>query len=847
MKRTKRILAASMVTSLMSSAIPHSARAQDDLPPPPDFDDSFAPPPPPAAGGSGRFGSPTPALHGGGSAPAETGTLSKAQREKFNKSGIEDVTNQNFPESIESFDFPNAEITDVIRTISELTGKNFIIDPGVRGKITIVAPSKITVAEAYKAFLSALAINGYTVVPSGSFLKVKNARNAQRDSIETYSGAYYPSDDQMITRIIHLKHISAEVVNRELRMLASKDGELNIYTPTNSLIMSDYGSNVDRVMKIINQLDVPGFEEQIEVIRVRNAKSKDLADLIDKIVNKGQKSSGPTAGVPGSFSSGIPRFTRSSGGAQGQSGNSFFMAIPDDRTNSIIVVGNKSGIIRVKKLVSQLDFPVRPDAIGGVYVYYVKHGDAEKIAAVMQGVTKDATPKAGAGAGATPGGFPGFGFGAPTAAAGSENQFFGGDVKVTADKNTNSLVILASKQDYERVLNLLSRIDIARDQVFVEANIMEMTMSDNMSYKIGYYKFGDAGAGKTGFNTFSGDELTSLLSAQGGTGGILGFGQGKTVAITDPVTKTTVNVPNLLGFINFIKQTGHVNVLSNPTITALDNETAVIEVGERVATSISNTSTAAGTSQTANFEDATLKLELKPFISPESQSIRMEIKQSVKQAVTPTGPKSITDNTLALATRSINTSIVVNNGDTAILGGLMKDQETEAVSKVPLLGDLPIIGWLFKSKKTERSKINLLVFLSPKILRTEADRTTVIGKKLDERLDFIKAAGGKDPFGGKVDEIMRSRSAAASNSAGLPAPNSKGGVIPELNRPAAQPNPPPMVVEQIPDSSSNSKPLPQSAKSRNDEELDRALSMPDEPSQNFQPGTNEGVDQPLTE
>ena len=220
------------------------------------------------------------------------------------------------------------------------------IDPSVRGKITIVAPSKITVAEAYKAFLSSLAISGFTVVPSGAFLKVKSARNAQRDNIETFSGAYYPNSDQMITRIIHLKHISAAQVNRDLRILPSKDGEMNIYEPTNSIIISDYGSNIDRVMKIISQLDVPGFEEQLEVIPIKYAKAKDLADLVDKIVNKGSKTQGA---APGTFTAGVPRFSRSTG-ASSQQGASFFMAIPDDRTNSIIVVGNKSGIVRIKKL-----------------------------------------------------------------------------------------------------------------------------------------------------------------------------------------------------------------------------------------------------------------------------------------------------------------------------------------------------------------------------------------------------------------------------------------------------------------------------------------------------------------
>jgi general secretion pathway protein D len=427
--------------------------------------------------------------------------LTSKQKSKFSNAALDDITNENFPEIIESFDFPNGEITDVIKTISELTGKNFIIDPGVRGKITIIAPSKITVAEAYKAFLSSLSINGYTIVPSGNFLKIKSARDAQRDSIETYSGQYFPNSDQMITRIIHLKHISAEQVNKDLRILPSKYGEMSVYAPTNSIILSDYGSNIERVMRIINQLDIPGFEEQLEVIPIKFAKAKDIADLVDKIVNKGE---GKNKG--GTFTAGVPRFSSRSNGSSGQQGNSFYMVIPDDRTNTLIVVGNKAGILKVKKLISQLDFKIRPEDSGGVYVYYVKNGEAEKISQTLTGLAKEASKAPAAAGGGAPSPIP--------------QEVFGGDVKISADKTTNSLIITASKQDYEMVLNLLSKIDIPRDQVYVEAIIMEMSMNDSTAWGVGYYQFdkNSNGLGRAGFNGF--DNLGSMLNPTGGKGAI---------------------------------------------------------------------------------------------------------------------------------------------------------------------------------------------------------------------------------------------------------------------------------------------------------------------------------------
>jgi general secretion pathway protein D len=736
-------------------------------PPPPPMDSSTEnsgadtgafPPPPPmtieSPGSPSNFGG--GGLRGGGRPSAQkpsnmgagtSSALSKKQKDKLAKASVEDITSENFPETIESFDFSNVEITDIIKAISELTGKNFIIDPGVRGKITIVAPSKISVAEAYKAFLSALAINGFTVVPSGAFLKVKSARNAQRDNIDTFSGAYYPNSDLMITRIIHLKHISAAQVNRDLRILPSKDGEMNIYEPTNSIIISDYGANIDRVMKIISQLDIPGFEEQLEVIPIKFAKAKDLSDLVDKIVNKGSKSQ---TSAPGAFTAGVPRFSRSGGsGASSQQGASFFMAIPDDRTNSIIVVGNKSGILRIKKLIAQLDFKIRAEDSGGVYVYYVKNGDADKIAQTLNGVTKEAAPKPSAGGG----------FLAPMGISGvqAQTEIFGGDVKITADKTTNSLVIVASKQDYEVVLNILKKIDTARDQVFVEAIIMEMSANDGNQWGVGYYQYGSSGYGKVGFNGFTGSPtIADLLSPSGGNGAILGFGSGKTIQVTDPVTKSQISIPNLIGFINFLKTTKKANILSTPQIMALDNQEAEIEVGDKVVTGSSSAQSANGASiTTPTFDDATIKLNIKPFISPESNSIRMEIKQSVSQLSTASTPKAFQDSTQPIAKRSIKTMINVRNGDTAILGGLIKEDDTESVIKVPLLGDIPIIGWLFKSSTRVKNKTNMLVFLTPKIIRNSADSNQIIAKKLDQRLEYIKSEGGKDPFGTKLDEITR--------------------------------------------------------------------------------------------
>ena len=339
---------------------------------------------------------------------------------------------------------------------------------------------------------------------------------------------------------------------------------------------------------------------------------------------------------------------------------------------------------------------------------------------------------------------------------------FGGDVSIKADKNTNALVISASKEDYEKVLTILNKLDIARDQVYVEGIIMEMTLQDGNSSSGGLVQFNKDG-GKSGFAANASD-LSDILSPFAGAGNaILAFSQGS-VDVSNPLAGTTgnagaatVKVPNLIGFLKFIKSFGKTNILSTPQITATDAQEAEIEVGDRVVTG-SNTSGGANGSpviESPTFEDATIKMTIKPFISPSSETIRMEFKQNVKQLIQGKVPAKFADRAAALATRSIKTMVNVNNGDTAVIGGLIRDEDTELTKKVPLLGDLPLLGWLFKGREVSRNKINMVVFLTPKIIRNQEDQRTLLNYKAQERLQFFKQQGGKDPYGMTMDKILK--------------------------------------------------------------------------------------------
>lgn len=716
--------------------------------------------------GGGRFPSPqngkAASISNKAGGKTRTPQKPKAKKPDIADASIEDITNENYPDLIESFDYPNAEITDVIKAMGQLTGKNFIIDPAVHGKISIIAPSQITVAEAWKAFLAALAINQFTVVPYGKFLKVKSTRLAQRDSIETYSGKYYPNADMLITRIVHLKYISADEVNKRLRILPSRDGELTPYEPTNSLIITDFGSNVERIMKIIAELDRPGFEEQLVVVPIRHARAKDLADLINQIINK-EPTRGGGMNAPGAppFGAGVPRF-RSRGGPGGSGApEELSLVAPDDRTNAIIVVGNKAGIQKVRDLVKKLDYKLDPAEAGGVFVYYVKYGEAEKISQTLSGLTQSGGGAAAGGAGGGfggPGGFGGGNFGRSSSPLNSQS-IFGGDVKISADKNTNSLVITASQVDYQEVLRILSLLDIPKDQVFVEAIIMEMNSSKNKSWNPNYYAFaGDPnGIGRSGFLT---SDMQSLLNPASDSGVILGFGGGNRVKLK--IGGTEMEIPNLLAFLKLLQSNNETNILSTPRILAQDNEDAEIEVGDRVPVSVDPVTGTGGTvSYNTKFEDASIKLKITPYIRPDSNVVRLKIDQSVKAPkASPVQAENLAKSAIAVSNRAIKTNITVHDGDTAVLGGLVRDEDSVEEKKVPLLGDIPVIGWLFKSRSTSTKKVNLVVFLTPRIIRSIGDSHENLNRVTNDRIDWLKKNyDGRDPYGRKIDTLPRGKAA----------------------------------------------------------------------------------------
>lgn len=675
---------------------------------------------------------------------------------KFSDAYPEEINSKNYPNVIDTFDYPEIEIKDMVLVMAELTGKRFITGSDVKGKISIVSKDPITVAEAYKAFLSALRMNNLTIVPSGKFLKIIRENDAPKSPVETYTGEYFPDADQVITKILKLKYIPAGELDKALRALYSRAGDLKVYEPTNSLIITDYGSNVEKMVNIINELDVPGFEEKMEVIPIKFAKSKDIADLVNKIINKGESSS----------SSSVPRFRRSGSNDESSKGSvNLSYVTSDDRTNTIIVLGNKAGIGKAKELIKKLDFGLTGEEEGGVFVYYVKHNDAEEIAKTLGGIAEDSVKAQEEAAKATGGTSSRINTPSTVVTPKTAAQVFGGEVKIKADKNTNSLIITASAQDYRIVKTLLAKIDLARDQVFVETVIMEMNVDKTRDVGLDIVRIQPAGAssptapangfavqGILGNKDGLGAFIAQPESALGTLGGILTFGGGKDVSLN--IAGRTVTVPTINGLLRLIQTTKLGNVLSTPKIMAMDNEESEIEIGQDIALGIDNQTNANGTtSATQRRKKVSMKLTITPSISPESEAVRLELAQTVQDVVTPG------DINTAINDKALKTNIVVPNGDTAVLGGLTSTKTSNTITKVPLLGDIPILGWLFRSKTNNTNKTNLMLFITPKIIRNPAQNKSLVKEQLEKRLDFIKREmNGVDPFGGKVDEISKIKS-----------------------------------------------------------------------------------------
>ena len=728
--------------------------------------------------------------------------LGKKSKIPFSESLPEDISNENFPDIIESFDYPNVDLSDLIQAIGKLTGLNFIISPSVANKkITIIAPSKITVAEAYKAFLSALSINNLTLVKSGAFWKIQETKKALKDNTELYSDDYFPNTDHLITRIIKLKHINAKEFSTSVKYLLSQGNQISHHASSNSIILSDYGSVIERVMKIVKEMDVKGSEENVEIIPIRHAGAEDLANILNELLSKNQRNAQNFLKLPR-----IRRAQRFKGTSAGKTGNiNISSIIPDQRTNSLVVSANKNGMIRVKELINKLDTYVDPSRAGGIYVYNVLYGTAEQVYNTLMGISssKSASPNRTFRKGSSRNSRGTF--------SSTPSPLFK-NVTIMADTNTNSLIISAkNKYDFEKVKAVLKKIDIPKDQVFVQAVIVEMSVSKGDQWEINLAKilnqglsqlltFGTGNLSVAGFlNRNLSPNINTLQNNSLGPGLVLGVpfssllkraGLNTSLQVRnhDQISQELFNKPyagltaseqsnvnrsydslqgqsslsqnlnqavnlSMFPLLQILKKAGNVNILSTPQLTALDNVKASIEVGENAPVGLTSTATlGTGVLNSVERQDVTLRLEITPRINPDSGTIQMDILQKFDDFSSKRSTASeLQSRGVHVIKRNIETKLVLHDGQTAILGGLMTDKEVTNKNKIPILSDIPLFGKIFQGSVVEKEKRNLLVFITPTIIKGKNQKiqsNKLLAKKLEDRIFFIKKyMSGTDPHG----------------------------------------------------------------------------------------------------
>ena len=562
-----------------------------------------------------------------------------------------------------TIDFDNVDIGVLVKFVSELTGKNFIIDDKVKGKVTVISPKKIPVSDVYKVFLSVLEVNGFTVVPAGNMIKIVPASLAREKSVETrIKNEPGAPDDRMVTQIVSLERANPDEIKRVLDPIISKSSSVISYPPAGILVITDYLSNIKRLQEIILALDVEGAGDQISYIPLQNASASEVVKSMNTIFQ------------------------------QRQAKTTAIKFVADSRTNSIIILASVADTESVRKLVAMMDKDV-PRGDSNIQVYYLQNSVAEDLAKVLNSI-KDSSAAATASTAAT--------------AAGTQKAsapVISKNVQVVPDKATNTLVIMAEREDYKVLENIIKQLDVPRAMVYIEALIMEVNTNKDFQLGVewrGMKEVNDTtgafiGSGGAGTTTNPGayNILDSIVSpATSSTSTITtAFPNGFSLGVVGTgITIGGITFPTIGAVIQAYKTDQDVSILSTPQIMTLDNEDAEINVGENVPYITQQQSSATSTLvnyNTYEYKDVGVILDITPHIN-QGNFIRLKISlQSTKltSAATSTTPTTLK--------RTAKTTTVVKDNETIVIGGLVGDSTEDDTYRVPLLGDIPYPGLAF--------------------------------------------------------------------------------------------------------------------------------------------------------
>ncbi|KWT75010.1 type II secretion system protein GspD [Candidatus Magnetominusculus xianensis] len=605
------------------------------------------------------------------------------------------------------FNFVNVDLPAIVKVVSDLTGKNIIFDDQLKGKITIVAPSPIDKADAFRLFTSVLELKGYTVIPSGAnSCKIIPSAEAKQKGVQVTTDGAKATGESYIARLIKLDYLSADDAIKLLRPIISKDGYLSEFAPRNMLLAIDSGPNIDKILTILKTIDRASPADYPEVIYLKFGTS----DAVVKLLNDGLKKK------PTSQQTAAEVFT-----------------VSDKRLNAVVIFGPRTEREPVRKLIEMLDAP-SPDAQGNINVYFLENANAEELSKVLDAMLKSAK---------------GGDKSQPNALSAVP------DIHVTPDAATNSLVIAASPADYRNITGIIKQLDRKRKQVYVEAMIVEVSIQDILDLGTKWRAIGKQNGQARVIGGVGKIDSTSMQNIINGLSGLSvgGLGSFMNIPLTvigsdGTATTSNLSVPGYAALFNISDFKGIVNVLSTPQILTSDNKEAEIMVGENipiVTKRESSTASASGTLGVFNSierKDVGISLKITPHIT-EGDIIKLDVYQEISSVEQQSDSSVLINMGPTTTKRSAKTTIFAEDGQTIVIGGLIQDKEETSITKVPLLGDIPLLGWLFKTKETTKTKINLMVFLTPHIINANNKINVITGEKTSIATNTIMAEDRK--------------------------------------------------------------------------------------------------------
>lgn len=714
--------------------------------------------------------------------------LSQLSQDPNDDPGVDSLASLPNPDQVVTeFNVGKVDITALIKTFGILTKRNYILDPNVKGEVVINQNSPLTLGEALKMLESILLLKGFTSVPLGNNIwKIVPAKDARQTTIPLRSGASTTSSDALVTQLIRLKYIPAEDLQQLFAQFVSKDGMINSLPATNSLVLIDSSANIERLKKLISQLDTPAVDQDITIIPIQHAEAKDIAEKILEILGekdgdskggaaKGQTKSTPRPAVipqPGATSS-ASNVPGHPAGAEAGERRLPLKIIPDERINSIIVVADADMTVKVRALVEQLDSELDRSA-GRFFVYRLKHADAEELSDILNQLISGSAPDRSS-SGNTTGsslsrssrdssrsrdrdgltdrsrssfaptsrgrlatGGTGGDSGRDGASSGAEGKVnLEGEVIIAPDPSTNSLVINAGKQDYQKLKPVIDALDVKRRQVVVEATILEVSLdhSEGMGIELqGTVGTSNGGVfGQTNFgglsNVLSNPQQLSDLSIAAASSGTLTLPGG-------------IVIPSQAALLSAVSRNRNANVLSSPTILTTDNQEAEIIVGENrpfVSSTSTDPSNLNNTFNSVERQDIGITLRITPQIST-GDFVTLRIFVEVSGVLQGTendrnGPST--------TIRTTETEVEVKDGQMIVTGGLISDDVTDAERGVPFFQDIPVLGNYFKRQDRTRIRKNLLVFITPKVIRDQFDAREFTVDRRDSLESTIEQQGAE--------------------------------------------------------------------------------------------------------